>query len=395
MRGASATFPIGRKLISSTLTQFFLENLDDRIWALLNDDRFIKWVLKPDEETNLYWERWMEKHPEGRPLLLKAREIACDLAYSEKPAQAEELANAIWTGVQEKISGMPIPMRGRRTERKRRLWPWMAAASVVLLVVSGFLLRRSGSQPVAIAPPAATIREAQTVATVLREDDLERSNRSLKSQQVYLVDGSKVILQPGASIRHAAFLQKDRRVVYLEGDAFFEVAKDAKRPFYVYTHDLVVHVLGTSFKVTNKKNGDITVLVHSGKVAVSKKTGAAQQALILEPNHLAFYNELTHGLVSSVVAQPSDNPPQAGEIPSAPVTSFNFEETPVNFIFAVLQDAYGIPLHYDAKTFSGCRITTSLADETFEEKLKIICTAIGATYKIGSNGVFLDGKPCK
>jgi len=376
----------GNRTFFSTLTQFFLENLDDRIWVLLNDDHFINWVLNPDAETILYWERWMEEHPDGRPLLLKAREIACDLAYSEKPAQAQELADAIWAGVQQDIAETP---------RKRRLWPWLAAASVVLLLAGGFLLRPT-SRPVAVNSPTAITGDTQKVATTIREDGLERSNRSAKSQQVYLVDGSKVILQPGASIRHAAFLQKDKRIVYLDGDATFEVVKDAKRPFYVYTHDLVVHVLGTSFNVTHKENGDITVLVHSGKVAVSKKTGPAQPALILEPNHLALYTWQTHGLVSSVVASPSDNTPLAGEVPEAPVApSFNFEETPVSQLFAVLQDAYGIPLHYDAKTFSGCRITTSLADETFEEKLKIICTAIGATYRIESNGVFLDGRPCK
>jgi hypothetical protein len=40
-------------------------------------------------------------------------------------------------------------------------------------------------------------------------------------------------------------------------------------------------------------------------------------------------------------------------------------------------------------------LTTNLTDETLEEKLKIICEAIGATYQIKGNGVFLDGKPCK
>jgi len=363
-----------------------VENLDDRIWTLLADDRFIKWVAAPDEVTILYWEKWMEDHPEERAGLLKAREIARDLAYAVKPAGAEDLAAAIWAGIKEDTGAVT---EIKILSQRRRRWPYWAAAGILFLVLAG--------ASITYFRPAAPISQPalpQSIATVLRKDDLERQNQTASNQQVYLVDGSKVILQPGARIRHAAFLQKDRREVFLEGNAFFEVAKDAARPFYVYTGDLVVHVLGTRFNVTRKDNGDITVLVHSGKVSVSRKANPAQSPLILEPNHLAQYNEQTHDLVQSFLQKiPKDL--SVIRIPSAPAIAFDFEEAPVTEIFATLESAYGIPLHYDRKNFSGCRITTSLGDETFEEKLKIICAAIGATYRITGDSVSLDGKPCK
>jgi hypothetical protein len=225
------------------------------------------------------------------------------------------------------------------------------------------------------------------------DQELQRTNPTDVAHEVLLVDGSKVILQPGATIRHAAFLHPDKREVYLEGNAFFDIAKDASRPFYVYTKDLVVRVLGTSFHVTtNKDNGDVTVLVQSGKIAVSQKSNPARKQLILVSNQKVLYRGQTQDLVQGdeVPGKVAEyRPPATAPIP------FNFDETPVAEIFHSLESAYGIPVHFDPKTFATCTVTTSLADETFEEKLKIICEAISASYKIEGNQVFIDGKGCK
>ena len=367
-----------------------MKNLDQQVWTLLQDDHFIKWVHYPDEDTTAFWEKWMEEHPDRPTLLKQARELALDLAGTERPKEALQLAEVIWKGVQEKLTisapaAEVIPMNHRRSLRKT--WSW-AAACLLGLAVIGAAIRYTLPQKQSAARSAG-----QQVATLLVKEDLQRTNQTTRDQEVWLVDGSRVILQPGARIRHAAFLQKDKREVYLDGNAFFEVAPDAARPFNVYTKDLVVRVLGTSFHVTtNKDNGDVTVLVRSGKVAVSKKTSPSQQQLILETNQRVLYKEQTHDLVQ---ASP-DKTTALPEPPAMPAAiALNFEEAPVVEIFQTLETAYGIPLHYDKKTFSSCMVTTSLADETFEEKLKIICEAIGATYRIVDNTVFIDGKPCK
>jgi len=367
-----------------------VKNIESRVWEFLQDDRFIKWVHSPDEETIAYWEKWMATHPEEVSSLFKAREIASDLAYTETPAGADLLSESIWTGVQGTLeesgwSSSPAPVRFLSASRKRRAWYWAAACLLALAGIGAWLLY---SRP---AVPAAPF--TQQVASRLVQQDLERTNGTKSNQQVCLVDGSRITLQPGAGIRHAIFLQKDKREVYLEGNAFFEIAKDADRPFYVYTKDLVVRVLGTSFKViTNKENGDVAVLVETGKVSVFKKTNPGREPLILEPNQQALYKAQTRDLIGSA----ADKKELAIDMrPIAPAIPFSFEEIPVVEIFKKLESAYGIPLHFDEKTFSACAITTSLADETFEEKLTIICEAIGAKYKIDKQGVWIEGHSCK
>lgn len=84
-----------------------------------------------------------------------------------------------------------------------------------------------------------------------------------------LSDGSVVTLN-AASIIQVDFSEKERHVVMLEGEAFFDVASDALRPFIIDTGDKQIRVLGTKFNV-QKSNGDLHVAVVEGTVAVSSK----------------------------------------------------------------------------------------------------------------------------
>ena len=66
-------------------------------------------------------------------------------------------------------------------------------------------------------------------------------NSGTTAQKVTLEDGSTVILEPGGEFRYnEKFLNS--REVYLSGDAFFEVTKDASRPFLVYANEITTKV---------------------------------------------------------------------------------------------------------------------------------------------------------
>ena len=362
-----------------------MKNTDEMILLLLQDDRLTRWILSPDDETIAYWEKWMADHPDQVQTLLKAREIARDLAYADKPAGLEELQQSIWPGISEALDA-PVKITHHKTFIPKKVsLHWLAAASFLgIFLAAGITYYSTRSK---------TASDEGRVVNVLLKEDLDRVNQTDHNQIVYLVDGSQVILQPGAGIRHSAFLQKDKREIYLEGNAFFQVAGNPQRPFFVYAGDLVVRVLGTSFKVSaNKSNGEITVLVKSGKVAVSRRNGASGQQLILASNQGAVYKGQTLDLMGSSADRRTK---LADEVPVAAPVNFDFEEAPLEEIIQTLEKAYGIPFYYDKNTFSRCMLTTNLTDETLEEKLKIICEAIGATYQIKGNGVFLDGKPCK
>jgi len=92
------------------------------------------------------------------------------------------------------------------------------------------------------------------------------------SYQLMLPDGTKVWLNTGSSIRYPVVFAGDERAVFLNGEAYFEVAQDISKPFKVDANGSTIEVLGTHFNVSayNDDRQTITTLVE-GAVNVSKE----------------------------------------------------------------------------------------------------------------------------
>ena len=75
----------------------------------------------------------------------------------------------------------------------------------------------------------------------------------------------------------------DTRDVFVEGEAYFEVAKDANRPFIVHTDHFATRVLGTSFDVTTapRADGSSAVVLVEGSVAIDVANG---ESVTLNPS---------------------------------------------------------------------------------------------------------------
>ena len=91
-------------------------------------------------------------------------------------------------------------------------------------------------------------------------------------QRLRLADGSVVTLAPQSQLRYPAQFGAGSREVYLEGEAFFEVSKDPKRPFRVHSGAWVTQVLGTKFNVSAVPGASqLAVSLVEGKVQVTDK----------------------------------------------------------------------------------------------------------------------------
>lgn len=112
-----------------------------------------------------------------------------------------------------------------------------------------------------------------------------------------LADGTQVWLNAASRLR---FFTSDRgreRRVWLEGEAYFEVAHDARRPFIVESGGQSIRVLGTRFNI-NSYEGDraiYTTLVE-GSVAIAPLTGG--DAVTLEPGQQAEYSRRNGGAIA-------------------------------------------------------------------------------------------------
>ena len=105
-----------------------------------------------------------------------------------------------------------------------------------------------------------------------------------------LSDGTRVFLNAETKLKFPTKFRKEERVVVLEGEAYFEVRKDATHPFIVKDNDMDVKVLGTSFNLRSysDENSIATTLV-SGKVAVY----AGENSEEIVPGEQAVYMKET------------------------------------------------------------------------------------------------------
>ena len=116
-----------------------------------------------------------------------------------------------------------------------------------------------------------------------------------KRFEIQLSDGTTVNLNAGSSLKYPVnFIKGKNRHVFLNGEAFFNVAKDANHPFIVNANEIDVRVLGTKFNISSYlEDKNINTVLVEGSVS-TYKTGETQQsenAILLKPGHKAAWNK--------------------------------------------------------------------------------------------------------
>lgn len=108
-----------------------------------------------------------------------------------------------------------------------------------------------------------------------------------KVVNIILADGSRVWLNAGSSLTYPVLFVGNKRNVSIDGEAYFDIASDASKPFIVKNGNMDVHVLGTQFNVNTFEDDDnntkVTLLEGAVKIFNGNATGflkPGQQALI-------------------------------------------------------------------------------------------------------------------
>lgn len=108
--------------------------------------------------------------------------------------------------------------------------------------------------------------------------------------RVLLADGTRVRLNSATTFRYpVAFIGKERKV-YLSGEAYFEVAKDAASPFLVEVDGVEVKVYGTSFNINTFREGGVQTVLVEGSVGV-KVLSSGKESMI-RPGQLAQFDKI-------------------------------------------------------------------------------------------------------
>jgi transmembrane sensor len=258
------------------------------------------------------------------------------------------------------------------------------AASLLLVCVVTLYIYSSGSIPEQLTTiPVRTTEDAEELVTVT----------ATKVHRVKLADGSTVTLRPGSTLSYDAHNYNDtQREVFLQGEGFFDVARDAQRPFYVYTGEIATRVLGTSFTVkTAGATGKIIVAVSTGRVAVATRQRelfglktSYQQEAVLTPNQQAVFNIEKQVLSTGLVDAPKVISPQTTP------EQMEFDDVALAEILEDLERAYQIDIVFDPERISACFVTAKFDKETFFERMDIICRAAGTHYNVSGAQIIIS-----
>lgn len=352
---------------------------------LLNDS-FLEWATGKSLQHHQLWSAWPYTYPEKAEQYYQALEIARNL----KIQPHSELTNLEIAQLVAHISSETIdkddPVLVPEINWYQQKWLRIAAS---ILIVSGIGLW-------------ASVR-INTLKTEQPDIVLSKNllNKTVNPEVIRLPDNSTVILKAGSKLSYAKQFNGKIREVYLDGEAFFEVAKDSKRPFIVHTNELITKVLGTSFSVkAYNKEKEFSVRVNTGKVSVFTRADAdtysiassslkknGRGVLIMPNQEVTFYRNETK-LVKKQLKKPTDL--------STEVTQFslNFKDTPFSEVVKALNKTYNIKITYNEAEMANCPLTASLSDQHLYEKLDLICQALEANYKIIDGEIVIKGKGC-
>lgn len=187
------------------------------------------------------------------------------------PEEAEDGVAGEW---QDRLTNQAGKKSGKSAILRQS---WIGYAAAVLLVTSfGFYF---------LSQQKRSNEEIQQVAMV--EKFNPRGTRTILT----LSDSSVVYLGAESRIRYPERFTGTKREVCLEGEAFFEISHNRKKPFIVHTGTVETQVLGTSFKIEAFKDQLLTVSVATGKVSVGHKENSTLTSLaILTPGEMVSWN---------------------------------------------------------------------------------------------------------
>lgn len=233
-----------------------------------------------------------------------------------------------------------------QTEKTAPAWsmnaPLMRAAIIAGLVISiavltYFLFHNN---------PGTVVRMATIQAT-----------EAVKSDS--LPDGSIVTLNKQSQVSYPEKFSSNKRSLQLNGEAFFKVKPDKQKPFEVYTNNVTITVVGTSFNVRSR--GDTTeIIVETGIVKVATE----KQTVVLTAGQKALTS------INETILQKEANTDQLYNYYRS--KKFVCDETPLWKLVEKLNEAYNVQIVFGNDAIRNLPLTTTFDNEPLDKILNII-----------------------
>jgi ferric-dicitrate binding protein FerR (iron transport regulator) len=260
--------------------------------------------------------------------LVKQIDALWELPLPAKTAPAKDEVTDAWSLVRNKISTQhPAAQLPVATGKVRRIIKYMSAIAALFILAAGGIWWWNRVQ-----------------ATAPSQKNIVSTKNGSKSK-IELPDGTQVWLNVGSRIKYDGNYGKENRELTLIGEAYFDVAHDANKPFILHTRKMDIKVLGTAFNVKAYPGDEITeAALIRGSIEVTFPERPLEK-LILKPNDkISIVNKEKNTAKDTVRLTYADNK----ERPAIMVSSIQYEPTDS----AVIETAWvNNKLIFRSKTF--------------------------------------------
>ena len=208
-----------------------------------------------------------------------------------------------------------------------------------------------------------------------------------QKSQIVLADGTKVWLNSDTKIKYPGIFRGNQRDVFLEGEAFFEVTKNAHQPFLVHTSGVNIKVLGTKFNVKAYADEDqVETSLFEGKVNLQLNN---HSSVVVEkeiiPGQSFVYSKADHQVTSNRFPQ--------DEINGWKKNQLIFKDDTFGNLVRKVERWYDVKVVYDEELFNDRRLTVELFEgERLERLMEIISLALSVDYKYEKEKIILTPK---
>jgi transmembrane sensor len=202
------------------------------------------------------------------------------------------------------------------------------------------------------------------------------SSADERNIEVLLADGSRIYLNRDSKLTYPEKFGRNNRKVSLEGEAFFDIAPDALKPFIIDAGKATVRVLGTSFNVmTDNGYNEVEVFVASGKVLLTSADG--EQSETLDPEYV--------GKVSPESSSQALN--TNVNYLSWHTDMLVYDGERLEVVFEDLRRTFDIAITAGDPAINDYRLTSPFERQPHDTIIKLICTTFNLR-SVGGEGTY-------
>jgi len=194
---------------------------------------------------------------------------------------------------------------------------------------------------------------------------------------ITLADGSLVWINSGSTLTYHNDFNRKKRELFLDGEAYFEVAKDPKRPFIVHTRDMDIEALGTAFNVrAYLEEKHVSTILLKGKIKVDaqgqQRVLTENQRVIIDKSALTFS---TDKVFAADFIQWKDG-------------NLYFENSSFDEIALTLSRVFNVEIRFVSERLRSMRFSGTLGNSSIRNALDILSLTSSMHYEM--NGTVIE-----